>query len=65
MMFLKVDRAQMSFYLFFVFAVECPALEDDELASKIELLYADIPVIARYRHKLTALKWAHTGWNGL
>ena len=43
---------------------EVPALEDEEFASKIEILYADLPVFARYRHKLTGLKWGHTAWNG-
>ena len=50
---------------FDVFIDEVPALEDEEFASKVEILYADLPVFAKYRHKLTSLKWGHTAWNGM
>lgn len=43
---------------------EVPELEDEQFASKIEVLFADIPVIAKYRKNLVNLKWVHTAWNG-
>ncbi|XP_053385230.1 glyoxylate/hydroxypyruvate reductase B-like [Mercenaria mercenaria] len=44
---------------------EVPELEDETVASKIEVLFADVPVIAKYRKKLVNLKWAHTSSNGV
>lgn len=45
--------------------VEVPELEDKVFASKIVVLFADLPVLAKYRKNLVNLKWAHTPWNGL
>ncbi|KAL4224931.1 hypothetical protein ACF0H5_015627 [Mactra antiquata] len=45
--------------------VDVPELEDEQVASKIEIIFADVPVLAKYRKKLINLKWAHTAWNGV
>ncbi|XP_053385227.1 glyoxylate/hydroxypyruvate reductase A-like isoform X4 [Mercenaria mercenaria] len=56
--FIKIRRITFTEY-------EVPELEDEAVASKIEILFADIPVIAKYRKNLVNLKWAHTAWNGV
>ncbi|XP_060581374.1 glyoxylate/hydroxypyruvate reductase B-like isoform X2 [Ruditapes philippinarum] len=47
------------------YADEVPELEDKVFASKIEVMFVDLPVLAKYRKNLVNLKWAHTAWNGV
>lgn len=39
--------------------------EDDDLAAKIELLFAEPQVLAKYKKKLINLKWAFSPMNGV
>lgn len=42
-----------------------PALEEsDGFAAQVEVMIADVGVLARYRKRLVNLKWVHTHYNG-